>query len=126
MRKRGGRDIWEDIELMEFLQRCLVSQGLMGTHGIVDVLPTLKSGVVILDRLRNIIALVILPAMRSLCPFDFPVQFGTVRREYEKPDAALFALFFEFTGELTSAVDLNRLDLEGTFFFQCVEKLCRQ
>ena len=42
----------------------------MGAHGVVGVLPPLEVGVVILDRLRNIAALVVLLTMGSLCTLD--------------------------------------------------------
>ena len=70
MRHRGGRDIREDTELLKLLQGCPVLQGLVGAHGVIGVLPLLQIGVVILDRLRDIAALVVLLTMGSLCPFD--------------------------------------------------------
>ena len=70
MRHRGGRDIGKDTELLKLLQRCPVSQGLVGAHGVIGVLPALEVGVVILDRLGNITALVVLLTMGSLCALD--------------------------------------------------------
>ena len=74
MRHRGGRDIGEDAELLKLLQRCPVLQGLVRAYGVVGVLPLLEVGVVILDRLGNIAALVVLLTMGSLCRLDSAVE----------------------------------------------------
>ena len=84
MRQGGGRrDVWEDTELLEYLQRRALTQSLMGTNHVVNVLPAFEVFVVLFNGLRDVESLVVFFSMGALSSLDSAIQLGASGRQDE-------------------------------------------
>ena len=104
------------------LLRSEITQGLMGTDGVIGPFPGLEFVIELGDRERARGDFIKLLRVGAIGALHLAIKFGRARGQHEQTQAALLTGFFEESGKLTTAIHLQSAQGKGQTTLQGVEE----